>query len=67
MIGLYNLKGKDSTIIDFVCVAMIDPATGWFEIIELPDCCITVNCEGKKIVDVVIDKSSAQVSKLFNK
>ena len=67
LIGPYTLKGQDGTIIDFMCLTMIDPATGWFEIIELPDRCITVNRKGKKIVDVVIDKSSAQVSKLFNK
>ena len=31
-----HLKGKDSTEIDFMCVTMIDPATSWFEIVELP-------------------------------
>ena len=29
-------KGKDGTQIDFMCVTMIDPATSWFEIVELP-------------------------------
>ena len=28
--------GKDGTQIDFMCVTMIDPATSWFEIVELP-------------------------------
>ena len=50
-----------------MCLTMIDPAIGWFEIIELPNRCITVNWEEKNIVDMVIDKSPAQVSKLFNK
>jgi hypothetical protein len=36
LIGPYTLKGKDKTIIDFMCVTMIDPATSWFEIVELP-------------------------------
>ena len=36
LIGPYTLKGKDGTQIDSMCVTMIDPATGWFEIIELP-------------------------------
>ena len=36
LIGPYTLKGKDGTIIDFMCVTMIDPATSWFEIVELP-------------------------------
>ena len=34
--GPYTLKGKDRTQIDFMCVTMIDPATSWFEIVELP-------------------------------
>ena len=36
IIGPYTLKGKDKTIIDFMCITMIDPATSWFEIAELP-------------------------------
>jgi hypothetical protein len=35
LIGPYTLKGKDG-VIDFMCVTMIDPATSWFEIVELP-------------------------------
>ena len=35
LIGPYTLKGKDGTDIDFMCVTMIDPATSWFEIVEL--------------------------------
>ncbi len=37
LIGPYTLKGKDGIQIDFMCVTMIDPATGWFEIVELPE------------------------------
>ena len=36
LIGPYTLKGKDGTEIDFMCVTMIDPATSWFKIVELP-------------------------------
>ncbi len=36
LIRPYNLKGKDKTQIDFMCITMIDPATSWFEIVELP-------------------------------
>ena len=36
LIGPYTLKGKDKTVIDFMCVTMIDPATSWFEIAKLP-------------------------------
>jgi hypothetical protein len=35
-IGPYTIKGKDGTSIDFMCLTMIDPATSWFEIVELP-------------------------------
>ncbi len=35
LFGPYTLKGKDGTEIDFMCVRMIDPATSWFEIVEL--------------------------------
>ena len=46
---------------------MIDPAIGWFEIIELSLASVTVKREGKEITEVIIDKSSASVAKLFNK
>jgi hypothetical protein len=36
LIGPYTLKGKDSSSIDFMCLTMIDPATSWFKIVELP-------------------------------
>jgi hypothetical protein len=37
LIGPYTFKGKDKTVIDFMCVTMIDPATSWFEITEFAD------------------------------
>jgi hypothetical protein len=36
LIGLYTLKGKDNLQIDFMALTMIDPASSWFEIAELP-------------------------------
>ncbi len=36
LIDPYTLKGKDGSSIDFMCLTMIDPATSWFEIVELP-------------------------------
>ena len=35
LIGLYTLRGKDGTEIDFMCLTMIDPDSCWFEIVEL--------------------------------
>jgi hypothetical protein len=39
LIGPYTLKGKDGTVIDFMALTMIDPATSWFKIVELPLIC----------------------------
>ncbi len=36
LIGPYTLRGKDGSEIDFMCLTMIDPATSWFEMVELP-------------------------------
>ena len=36
LIGPYTLRGKDGTEIDFMCLTMIDPASSWFEKVELP-------------------------------
>ena len=68
LIGPYTIRGKDGTVLEFMCLTMINPATGWFEIIELP--CQTVlkkTKEGKMLEKVIFDKSSHQVARLFNK
>jgi hypothetical protein len=36
LIGPYTLKGKDNLQIAFMALTMIDPASRWFKIIELP-------------------------------
>jgi hypothetical protein len=36
LIGLYTLKGKDNLQIDFMALTMINLASSWFEIAELP-------------------------------
>ncbi len=36
LVGLYTLKGKDSLSIDFMALTMIDPASSWFKVVELP-------------------------------
>jgi hypothetical protein len=36
LIGPYTLKGKDGLSIDFACLTMINPATSWLKIVELP-------------------------------
>ncbi len=48
LIGQYTLKGKGGTSIDIMCLTMIDPATNWFKIVELPTVTkLTVPSTGK--------------------
>ena len=67
LVGPYTIKAKDGSILDFMCLTMIDPATGWFEIQELPNCDVTYVRKGEEVVKVIIDKSSMSVARLFNK
>jgi hypothetical protein len=77
LVGPYTLKGKDGSSIDCMCLTMIDPATSWFEIVELPSVTkLTVHNEskGKKAactnytkVAETFDKTSAQISNLVHK
>jgi hypothetical protein len=74
LIGPNTLKGKDGSSIEFMCLTMINPATNWFEMVELP---IVTNFsaptkdKGKKVTfdnytkesETTFDKSSAQISK----
>jgi hypothetical protein len=43
----YTLNGKDGSSIDFMCLTMINPATSWFEIVELPTVRVMVPYGGK--------------------
>ncbi len=79
LIGPYTLKCKDGLSTDFMCLTMIDPATSWFEIVELPTVTqeMTVPPTGKgkkvtfnknaKVTEPYFDKSSAQISNLVYK
>jgi hypothetical protein len=76
LIGPYTLKGKDGSSIDFMCLTMINPATSWFEIVELTTVKTTVPPAGvgKKVtfakstkVADYFDKSSTQISNLLYK
>jgi hypothetical protein len=62
LIGPYTLKGKDGTIIDLRALTMIDLATSWFEVVELPLDhqlkTITVNGKESSIVEEIFDKTS---------
>jgi hypothetical protein len=36
LVGPYTPKGKDGSSIDFMALTMIDPASSWFKVVELP-------------------------------
>jgi hypothetical protein len=78
LIGPYTLKGKDGSSIDFMCLTMINPATSWFEIVELPtvpqETTVPPAGVGKKVtfakntkVADYFNTSSAQISNLVYK
>jgi hypothetical protein len=78
LIGHYTLKGKDGSSIDLMCLTMIDPATSWFEIVELSTVTkLTVPTKGKgkkvtfddytKESETTFDKLPAQISNLVYK
>ncbi len=66
-----TLKGKDNLQIDFMALTMINPASSWFEIAELPIVkqlrWQTVNGKELLIADEIFDKTSEHIAKLANK
>jgi hypothetical protein len=72
LIGPYTVTGEDGTCLEFMCMTMIDPATGWFEVVELPT--VEVYRQSKKkdgtvvfVEEEILDRTSASISRLFNK
>jgi hypothetical protein len=70
-IGPYTLKGKDGTIIDYLALTIIDPATSWFEVGELPLVrrlkTIIVNGKESSIIEEIFDKTSERIARLVKK
>jgi len=62
LVGPYTLKGKDGLSIDFMALTMINPASSWFEVVELPTIMqlMTKKVNGKErtIKEEIFDKSS---------
>jgi hypothetical protein len=58
-------------IIDFMVLTMNDPATSWFEVVELSLVrrlnTITVNSNESSIIEEIFDKTSERISRLVNK
>jgi hypothetical protein len=62
LVGPDTLKGKDSLSIDFMALTMINPASSWLEVVELPTIMqlMTKKVNGKErtIKQEIFDKSS---------
>jgi hypothetical protein len=62
----YTLKGKDGLSIDFMALTMINPASSWFKVVELPTIMqlMTKKVNGKErtIKAEIFDKSSDQIT-----
>jgi hypothetical protein len=71
LVGPYTLKGKDNLQIDFMALTMINPASSWFEIAEVPVveqlCRQTVNGKELLIANEIFDKTSECIARLVNK
>ncbi len=71
LIGLNTLKGEDGTIIDFMVLTMINLATSWFEVVELPLVrrlkTVTVNGKESSIVEEIFNITSERIARLVNK
>ena len=66
MVGSYTLEGQDEKNMDFTCLTIINPAAGWFKMVELPVISQLTEKDGKKYIKWTIDTSSAEVARLFN-
>ena len=72
LIGPYSLSAKqqqpDGSITDkefsLTCMTFVDPATGWFEIAEVPT--YLLRSDSKTDDREVIDKTSARISQIFD-
>ncbi len=71
LIGPYTLKGKDGTVIDFMALTIINPATSWFEVVKLPLICwlktVTVNSKESSIAEEIFNKTSDRIARLVDK
>jgi hypothetical protein len=67
LIGPYTLKGKDNSQIEVMALTMIDPASSWFKIAELPIVeqlhQQTVNGKELLTADEIFDKTSERIAK----
>jgi len=66
LIGLYTHRGQDGSVLDFMCLTMIAPATGWFGMVELPVIEI-FKTDGDDVKTAeTFNETSSQIAKLVN-
>jgi hypothetical protein len=68
------LRGKGRTEIDVMCLTMIDPASSWFKIVELPEVELSPTSQSKikakphdKTKEAYFDKSLGMISTVINR
>jgi hypothetical protein len=70
LIGPYTLKGKDGTVIDFMALTMINPASSWFKIVEVLLVrqlkTIAINGKESSIFEEIFDKILDCIARLIN-
>ena len=69
LVDPYTIKADDDTVSGFMRLTMIDPVTGWSEIVQLHNRDVTHVRKGdrEEITKVIINKTSECVELLFNK
>lgn len=69
LIGPFDISDHSGNTMEVMCLTIIDPATGWFEIAELPTKIVDKydKKQDKWFKDEILDKDSATISRLFNK
>lgn len=69
LVGPFDIEDAAGTTMQVMLLTMIDPATGWVEIAELPTKIVDKYNKKDDIwyKDEILDKDSSTISRLFNK
>ena len=73
LIGPYSITtqqfqpdgSQKEVTLQLTCMTMLDPVTGWFEIVEVPSYITNQVKNNKVTTETIIDKSAARISRLF--
>ena len=67
LIGSYRLKEIYCSMVDCMSLTVINPATGWFEMIELPTMIVEKHLGKINKTGEIFNKNSKQIAGLVNK